>query len=582
MKRSNQGGNEPGKKYIKLRGSNPKFDDQDSKFELPDEILNEIMSWFPHNFIAIVCSSINRQWRRVVLNYSRLKFHLKESQWVQMRLQPSEIMGRIHKMKIEGENTSPLNCSGFSSMSMLKHVHLHGFELDGYIIGKMLQVETLEKVTLSSCVIDWKELAAFTDPDRQVYLSFSGCELNIRLGETEKYHDILSRIKFLQCAQGECEYYSQHYHTLCESLSNAKHLNDVSICVDDTTSNYLLLMNNLTNLRIEHNLRTSTEPLDLSGLVRLKSLWLNSRPRHPQLSLGNVLANLSRLSITGNWFVPQEWNSLDRLHKLKSLELRDAELGSSWKFPNGKLERLELTRCRIDERALDSLKNLSTLSILIVCGLDIESVDPNFSNRVESRSFTFADICFEKDNGAECKMTSLKELVAVFPPENSKSLSVLSRMGDLSNLTLYTEDMSQAGHVHIRWIASAPRLETLHLENIMLSRECTKNLSLSRSITSLELCGMSLESVQMEHLSFMSRLRHLCISSSEIDLAGLEHIAGMDGLSSLSVNVTSMDDACIDVLSSMTQLKSLSVACGGLNRDLIDASLRSKFDHFSI
>ena len=267
-----------------------------------------------------------------------------------------------------------------------------------------------------------------------------------------------------------------------------------------------------------------------------------------------------------------EWENLHSLHQLKELYFTEERLGQSWKFPSASLTRLSLHECLIEEGALDSLKRLSNL-----VELDLRSTRTiNPDDNDEENPIEFSDLCVYENDTIQCHLTRLLSLKVAYPFKDRRTLSILSSLVQLNDLTLYCENWRGEGAPGIdpKLFNFIPKSTTsLDLQNVSLDEECTIALSSCVKIRKLKIDCPDLTISQTKQICLMEGLEKLDLSDKSIGGSILEEIATIKTLRQFEFRPHTLADARIDILSQMTHLEKLAIHWRGKNRDQFEQAL---------
>ena len=555
MKRTNQWDSGPLEKHVKLNKPPPGL-------FLPDEVLNEVMTWLPQRFVLINCSLVDRQWRRVVVQEARFSLSFKDWEWIEFSKEPKEIASRIEKMSITCVNHDTLDLYPISSMKLLKELSLREFVFNDNSLKEIGDKSSLEKIETSECPMTWSDMQALASHNRRIAIRgrsfFSRFEKHI-----EDCLKVLPTITNLEHLHYDCGSVSDECReSFYKCLVNAKHLSGISVTLDEVALKYLPLIQNLTDLNIAGSELDDSSLVDLSNLRQLKKLSFDfARPRYIPITchLGSVASQLTRLYMQPYGLITKEdWIIIKSSNKLEELVI-EQHLPNSFgecEFPH--LTRLSVKNCMMDDSSVRLIKEMNSLTSL--------SISDVFHLSLRSRiRLTFGDLCDMDDEApyrAWCNLTQLKDLAIEILPTEYGRLSVLSEMPFLTSLSIkcVRDDtlLKRCGQFFdptrlFKHIASSESITDLTLIEVPLFENSFEYLSNMPQLTKLTISHRydKIESINPT----MRSLRELDLSGVFLTLNGLKSIAAMKNLKTLWVNQKELDKGCEDMIRSMTFLK---------------------------
>lgn len=260
---------------------------------LHDDLVYEVGTCLSPSFLLSSCVLVCKQWKRVIEARFEFEFELDEFQtgqfisknecvtakitrlsltmiwkaWIYQYCTDGRLFGQwnTHKYSLLSGGAEALSNS-LKGMKHLKHLSLHGSQLSGDSLQKILDTTELDSLSIENCLLKWHDLEAFVS---------SNCNLSISLnyhewcyaGSVQECVDVMQRIPHLVavCRMGSIP---GSDGLLSECLSNSTSLRKLSIELTNFTIKYIPLMRNLTDLRLSWS--RDDRPID--GLVDLRRL----------------------------------------------------------------------------------------------------------------------------------------------------------------------------------------------------------------------------------------------------------------------------------------------------------------------
>lgn len=596
--------------------------------ELSDDSIYEICEWIPSRVLLGKCLLINKRWHNIIKEHSRITLDVTLAEWKEFGLSERWFAQKVDSLTMRGLfETISIETSVFNRLTNLKTLSLSMVDLGQDLVEHIVSNTAIDNLELVDCDFFWSDLMPLTRQDRPIYLSlgYNSRAFDWRARDDTQYsvscEDVIPQIKLLRRLTVDPSIGSvlvDNSSNLCQFLKKADHLSQVTLALNQVSEECIPLMKNLTSLSLFTPLRSdkvNNEWPDLSPLNRLKKLKIEYYSPFEDREIGllePILHQLQELSIDCRFlFNSREKALVPSLDKLRALKLCDYRAGVFGSFPNN-LTRLDLYRCIIDERELGSLRGLirlihfraecvhvnppatggeaSTSEKHQSCSLKHTTQPQDDAIMIKKHSrprypFTFDSLCSGESDSPVCVLENLTYLSIDPPRQESNSLKALSRMRELTHLSIQTTVMADTDErIDFGYIASAASLTRLHVTRV----DCitSDDIRLISSMTHLRWLTLSNDYVlgeQLANISSMDKLVTLELHA-DVNQEGLKHISLMKGLRNLRFEYESTESPCVSILSSMPCLIALDVRCAPSmirsireeaesNKNLIDVSI---------
>jgi len=437
------------------------------------------------------------------------------------------------------DNCHSVQGRGLIALARSRHLHTLSLancrRLTDEAIINISHLMSIEALSLDGCrCLTDRSLVAIGNLIKIKKLDLSQCDLLTDAGLEEL---------------GHCEFIEELSLGWCRSIS------DQGI---ELLANHYGRSNNLRILSLARIPLTDTGVQHLGMLLALEELDLNGCSSIGSASLGNVLANLKKLTSLDVSYCPgilrSSWQG--KIKSLKMLDacysaVKDSHIARLTDLPT--LEEINLDSCPIGDWSISHLADNDVVPNLL--SLDLADTDLSDLGMIKIAKFK-----------------KLKRLSLFYCNLTNSSLRHLSALSSLEALNLDSRDISDGGLVHLQ---SLQKLKSLDIFSGRVTDYGCTHIAKIRSLEYLELCGGGIGDAGCVTLATLENLQTLNLSQNErITNRGAAALAALSNLKALNLSNTRVNGGALVHLSHLRNLKSLALyGCRGMdetNNDLLD------------
>lgn len=514
-----------------------------------------------------------RQWKSIIENRCELSIKLNTLllsdffRWTKSpaarRVTRLSLINRFGSFGIKEDCMGPL--------VGLKSISFYGLDINASIMEYIIKNNPIEEIIIRWCYLQWSDLFPLLHCRRKISLYLSNNHMAGNGFEVIIRELAYTQLEFTYKSTFSISTESRNIDRpeIYETLANTKNILGLSLDLDAVSSKHLPSTKNLTFLDIIQTHDEVLDPPELSSLTHLTKISLrrplrflykfdsdNRLERNDKSMLNPILHQLTDINtLDSRYIIESEWEKLYSFDNVRSLKLFGGgltPLDSPGHLFFTRLTRLCLEDVLILDTTLPILRNMRTLN-----KLRLEAVEIVETATGTKTDLSFNDLCHEVNGVLQCSMTGLTSLCVSSMRLRGSSLSALSCLESLTELSLrgcnHKEDP-----VHLDQIAQLQSVTHLEIPCFSTLQDAI-HLSSMRHLRKLILYpygSTCVSSQEMAYISQMSGLKHLDLSWAMLDMEGLEHVGSMKNLSSLYLHLRLVDNPT-RVLSSLTNLKSL-------------------------
>eukprot|EP00210_Caulerpa_lentillifera_P003761 g3593.t1 len=319
---------------------------------------------------------------------------------------------------------------------------------------------------------------------------------------------------------------------------------------------YLQSLRQLKRLELSATKATVQELKELSGLKNLREIGLMGfKFNREGLNSLKLFCDLESINIERAILEFSHLDAIAKFSRLKSLKMGFTRVNNR-NFQIiaqiSSLTELEVNACRISDRGLTSLSNLTNL-----------------------KSINLSDT-FISNGSLEhiCKLSSLTRLNLGCCEISDEGLAKITSLVNLQDLDLDSRELTDES---MPYLSTLTMLTKLDLFSARIKDDSLRNLMMIKDLKSLELCGGLLHSRACMFIMHLTSLTYLNLSQNcHLGDQGISKLTTLSELRSLNLTSTRLSDNGLEALESLNHLEFLVMYDTNISEAGVGKMLRTR------